>query len=239
MRGDRAADATLDHAARRRSPSAARGRCPGADNAPVPQPLIALDCDGVLLDYSVAYARAWERAFGVYPAERDPHAYWPMDRWAVHRVAGDDLQRFRAVFDDEFWSTIPPVPGALQACERLAAAGHELVCVTALPEAFQAARTRNLRELGFPIERVVCTGHEGLHQSPKADALKALKPVAFVDDFLAYLIGVDRSIHQALIMRGRTNTPNEGPQLALAHSLHDDLAAFADWWLAQRPADAA
>ncbi len=42
--------------------------------------IVALDADGVLLDYSLAYAGAWERAFGVYPVERDPQAYWPIDR---------------------------------------------------------------------------------------------------------------------------------------------------------------
>ena len=43
------------------------------------KPIIALDADGVLLDYNRAYAGAWERAFGQRPAEADPHAYWAMD----------------------------------------------------------------------------------------------------------------------------------------------------------------
>jgi beta-phosphoglucomutase-like phosphatase (HAD superfamily) len=45
--------------------------------------IIALDADGVLLDYGLAYAGAWERAFGQYPRERDPQAY---------------LRRFSAIF---------------------------------------------------------------------------------------------------------------------------------------------
>ncbi len=49
--------------------------------------MIALDADGVLLDYNLAYAGAWERAFGVYPVERDPLAYWAMDRWQVERLS--------------------------------------------------------------------------------------------------------------------------------------------------------
>jgi len=40
--------------------------------------IIALDADGVLLDYGLAYAGAWQKAFGTYPAERDPLAYWPI-----------------------------------------------------------------------------------------------------------------------------------------------------------------
>jgi hypothetical protein len=35
---------------------------------------VALDADGVLLDFNLAYAHAWEKAFGRFPAERDPLA---------------------------------------------------------------------------------------------------------------------------------------------------------------------
>ena len=35
------------------------------------RPLLALDADGVLLDFHRGYASAWERAFGSAPRERD------------------------------------------------------------------------------------------------------------------------------------------------------------------------
>lgn len=53
---------------------------------------MALDCDGGLLAYILAYAGAYERAFGVYPREMDPKAYWPMDRWDVERLSGERLE---------------------------------------------------------------------------------------------------------------------------------------------------
>jgi beta-phosphoglucomutase-like phosphatase (HAD superfamily) len=37
--------------------------------------VIALDADGVLLNYHVAYAKAWESAFGEKPKMKDPLAY--------------------------------------------------------------------------------------------------------------------------------------------------------------------
>ena len=89
--------------------------------------IIARDADGVLLDFGVAYAGAWQKAFGAYPDERDPLAYWPIDRWEVERVEGDRLDLLRRAFDNEFWSSIPPVPGAVEACHSLAMAGYELV----------------------------------------------------------------------------------------------------------------
>ena len=199
------------------------------------KPRIAVDADNVLLDYSTAYAWAWKRAFGWHPIERDPTAYWPMDRWGVERLTGEALDRFRACFDTQFWSTIQAVPGAIQGCNDLHEAGFELACVSALEPQHEAARLKNLRALGFPIERVVATGADASVANPKAAALAELDPVAFVDDFLPYLRGLRSSIHTALIVRQCTGTPNVGPDLESLGSQHDDLCAFSAWWLAQSP----
>jgi hypothetical protein len=198
--------------------------------------LIALDADGVLLDFHLGYADAWRRAFGTAPQERDPLAYWPIDRWQVERLEGARLSHFSAHFDEQFWSTVPPMAGAVEACVRLADAGYELVCVSALEARFEAARLHNLRALGFPIERVVATGNaRGVH-SPKALAIEALQPVAFVDDYLPYLRGIPADVHAALVLRAPHGSPNTGGDLKLAHTVHSDLAAFAAHWLADAPA---
>jgi phosphoglycolate phosphatase-like HAD superfamily hydrolase len=199
----------------------------------MPRPLIAVDADGVLVDFHLAYADAWRRAFGAPPDERDPQAYWPIDRWSVNRLDGERLAHFRAHFDEQFWSSVPALAGAIEACHRLADAGFELVCVSALEARFEAARLRNLRQLGFPVERVIATGHTAGARSPKADAIEALRPVAFVDDYLPYFRGVPREVHAALVLRAPNGSPNTGPELALATSVHQDLAAFAEAWLAQ------
>lgn len=57
---------------------------------------IALDSDGVSLDYSTAYARGWHRAFGELPVLHDAQAYWPMERWGVPRLTGAALERLRS-----------------------------------------------------------------------------------------------------------------------------------------------
>ncbi|MBS0308788.1 MAG: HAD family hydrolase [Proteobacteria bacterium] len=195
------------------------------------KPIIALDADGVLLDYHHAYRRAWAKAFGELPAIRDSQAYWPIDRWAVRRLEGDELATFRACFDHDYWSTIPAIAGAVDACHALTAAGYELVCVSAIEAGFQEARLQNLRCCGFPIERVIATANAGAGSSPKADALQKLQPAAFVDDFLPYLWGIPKHIHAALILREPNGSPNTGDDLAWAHSTHADLASFATWWL--------
>ena len=201
--------------------------------------LIALDADGVLLNYNLAYASAWERAFGQRPALRNPQAYWAIDRWGVETLQGADLDRFWACFDAQFWSSVPAISGAVQACEKLVSAGYELVCVSALKPEFAQARQANLRAHGFPIEQVIATSNAGsVECSPKAQALAQLKPVAFVDDFLPYFAGVDqavhKAVHKALILREPDGSPNTGPGLQQMDSTHTNLAQFADWWL-ERP----
>lgn len=196
--------------------------------------LIALDADGVLLDYNLAYAGAWERAFGQRPALRNPQAYWAVERWGVPVLQGEALQRFRSSFDAQFWSTVPAIAGAVQACEKLVAAGYELVCVSALKPEFAQARQANLKALGFPIEKVMATSSEAANgRSPKAHALAQLRPVAFVDDFLPYFQGVPAQIHTALVLREPEGSPNQGAGLDAVDSSHSHLAQFADWWLAR------
>ncbi len=199
---------------------------------PTARPIIALDADGVLLDFHHGYADAWHRAFGERPTERDPQAYWPVDRWAVERLQGDRLSHFGSHFDLKFWSGLPAITGAIEACHRLRdAGGFDLVCVSALDLHFETARLGNLRALGFPIERVIATGHHTGARSPKADAVTTLNPVAFVDDFLPYFRGLPNHIHAALILREPNGSPNQGDEMALVHSTHQDLAAFAESWL--------
>ena len=195
------------------------------------RPILALDADGVLVDLHVGFARAWQRAFGVYPAERDPLAYWPQDRWDVAPLDAEQRLLLRVQFGESLWESLPAIAGALEACHRLHDAGHELVCVTALDDRFRKARLRNLRSLGFPIERVLATGHAEGDRSPKADAIEALRPVAFVDDYIAYLRGVPAYVHTALVLRAPNGSPNVGEELKLARTQHHDLAAFAEHWL--------
>jgi phosphoglycolate phosphatase-like HAD superfamily hydrolase len=195
------------------------------------RPILAIDADGVLVDLHVGYARAWQRAFGVYPAERVPQAYWPMERWQVEALVAEQRLVLRAQFDEPFWASLPAFPGALDACLRLHDAGYELVCVTALESRFMEARQNNLRALGFPIRRVLATGHVEGDRSPKADAIEKLRPVAFVDDYIAYMRGMPGYVHTALVLRAPNGSPNVGEELRLARSVHQDLAAFAEHWL--------
>ena len=78
---------------------------------------------------------------------------------------------------------------------------------------------------------MIATGNEAVERSQKADAITELRPVAFVDDYLPYMRGVPRDVHTALVLRAPNGSPNVGHELALAKSVHQDLAGFTEHWL--------
>lgn len=195
------------------------------------KPIIALDGDGVLLDYHLAYQLVWQKAFGILPEIKDPMAYWPKDRYDVRHLDSTDLDYFRSFFDHDYWSSIPPIANAIDACHQLVDGGYKLVCVTALEHRYQSSRFKNLRDHNFPITHVVTTSQADGAISPKKTALEDLGAVALVDDYLPYFRGINSSIHKALILREPHGSPNQGPELSNIHSFHTDLQAFADDWL--------
>src|SRR4030095_13583403 len=103
--------------------------------------------------------------------------------------------------------------GARAPAHRLHDAGYDLVCVSALDLEHEAARLRNLRDHGFPIERVFATGNAARERSPKAAALAALAPEAFGDDCAPYFRGVPSGVHTALVLRAPNGSPNSGADL--------------------------
>lgn len=189
--------------------------------------ILAIDADGVLLDYNVAYARAWEVAFGYYPKVRTPGATNVYEYWEIPVLAGPELRHLQSFFDDDFWSTIPPMPGAAVSCTALLDAGFELVCVTGLLECFKGARVENLRLHGIPIRDVYTADTTTRsHPNPKLNTLLALTPLAFVDDHEPYFYDVPATMHRALI----TNQVHSQPP-GFADSTHADLPTFTQWWL--------
>jgi len=196
--------------------------------------LIALDADGVLVNYHAGYRLAWQRAFGELPEVCDPQAYSAMDRYGLPFLGEDKLHQFRAAMDESIWSSLPPLDGAVEACANLHAAGFELVCVSAIKEQYRDARVQNLADIGFPLTEVYAAPPQHTDTvSPKAAVLETLKPIAFVDDFAPYLQGVSDDIHKALILREPNGSPNTGDVLKLANSTHENLLAFSQYWLSE------
>ena len=192
--------------------------------------LIALDADGVLLDYHAAYRQVWQKAFGMLPALKDQHAYWPWERWDVPRLSLERRLILKAAMDETFWTSIPALPGVKDACHQLVDAGYELVCVSALDPTFQECRLANLVALGLPFTHVIATSTDvESNGNPKAKAIAQLSPAIFVDDYAPYFRDLPSGVHCALVTREPNGSPNVGDVLELANSKHPHLPSFADW----------
>ncbi|CAF2056680.1 unnamed protein product [Rotaria magnacalcarata] len=147
------------------------------------KPIIALDCDGVLLDYHATFAQIYEKTFGKQLTVVSPKSYHSSTVYDV-TFTPEEQNRFNEIWDAEGWRTMPMLDGALQACNLLHEAGYELICVTAIPACFADHRLANFRSHGFPINRVISTGHdkENPQNNPKKKIIEEMHPVAFVDD---------------------------------------------------------
>lgn len=203
------------------------------DNSPASTlPLIAIDGDGVLVDYHTGYARAWKNAFGSYPKVRNPKAWKAHEYWDVPQLTREERDYFYEVgFTDEVWRNLPAMPGAVEACAILRDAGYHLVCVTALESKHKVARAANFQELGFGIREVFAVGTwpEG---NPKASVLNELQPVAFVDDAMPYLQGLPLHTWSALVHHQVDHNPNFTQDwLRKPDSVHTSLLDFAKHWV--------
>lgn len=193
---------------------------------------LALDADGVLLDYNKTAARVWEREFNVKLVPKDLGAYHFKNQYhGIDMEAPGHRERFRARFAREGWNSMDALPGVQEACELLVEHGFELHVVTSMPLEYEALRFENLKNLGLPITSVTGTGSHP-YLNPKAQALAKLAPVAFVDDLLKNFQNVD-GVHLAYLHWDAHDSPNlHQPHLkSLIHSEHMDLLSFAQYWV--------
>lgn len=124
--------------------------------------------------------------------------------------------------------------GAIEACNKLSAAGYRLVCVTSMPTEKQQDRFHNLRDLGFPIDEVIATGSKfGFTGNPKKEAIEELKPLYFVDDELRKLKDLSSDVRCVLIDPGHSDSPNEGQDDSYLTMRASSLLDFANQLLAE------
>lgn len=193
--------------------------------------LIALDGDGVMLDYNRVFPSVWFAAFGEHLESKVPNSYHAVTEFGVSLEDPAVEERFFEHFDASVWERIPALDGALAAAIALSNAGHELVCVTSMPSKYQLARLRNLQALGFPIEQVFAVDRTCRGQNPKQSVIEKLNPAVFVDDLAHNFRNLPAQVHKALVHSGHHDSPNTPELRALADSEHASLAAFAQAWL--------
>ncbi|UJR08062.1 hypothetical protein I4U23_012339 [Adineta vaga] len=147
------------------------------------KPIIALDCDGVLLDFDATYAQIYEKTFGKQLTIVAPKSCWAETKYGI-ALTDEEQYQFDQVWNEHGWRTMPVKEGALEACQLLHQAGYELVCVTAMSARYSEHRLENFRSHGFPIDKIICTGYDSnnICKNPKKKMIEDLHPVVFVDD---------------------------------------------------------
>lgn len=158
------------------------------------RPLLVLDVDEVLLEFTTPFMRFLE-AQGCELLLRS----FRLTGNIVDRRSGSELDQdaVRSLIDEFFhaqreWQTA--TRGAPEAVAMLAA-GAEIVMLTAMPHRYRDVRRLHLDALGFPYPLLTT-------ETAKGPALKLLRgdsgrPVAFVDDIPHNLVSVREAVADA------------------------------------------
>lgn len=198
------------------------------------KPIIALDIDGVVLDYNKSWPIPWKRAFGEDLVSKKV-AFHAHNEYETGILSEEKFQEFKKHYTHESWATMPLLPGAKEACHMLADAGYTLVAVTSMPPEWETSRAMNLVDLhGLPFTNVIATGRPPGGGNPKLRYIEKLKPVAFVDDLVHNFYGIPEGVHCALLEPGFYDSPNHTGDKTQVDSIHDDLLTFTKYWLARQ-----
>lgn len=151
---------------------------------------IALDCDGVILDFVSAFKNTAENALGRKVVSTN-NTYDIGKRFGLTKV--ETAAVFDTFYSGRGWANLPPLPGAVDSCQGLIESGQfRVVIVTAIDEKFLDDRIENLESFGIFPEEVYCVGTDSNHS--KSDAYIKEQPIAVVDDRLHYLMEARDSI---------------------------------------------
>lgn len=178
----------------------------------------AADVDGVLLDFLKGFENTAHKVLGRQISRRN-NAWCLADAYNLTMEERDEV--WNSFHHHKTLRELPPMPGALEAIERLQDVGCALHAVTALPPEYADDREANLRDLGFKGDIYV------VGDQPKTPVLRQLNPVFFVDDQLLHL-------HAAPFIPNRVwiRTPQEQfskANGAHTHEAHSFLEFTAHW----------
>ena len=179
---------------------------------------IALDVDGVLLNFMPAFDKAASIVLGkeiiVHKDENQMDYYHLGKRVQTTQDKVDEILEYMQT--SRMYANLEPLPGAKEALLKIKESGFLIYNVTALPEKAQDMRLENLKKaLDFVPEGIYCVGM-GMS---KTDALQLLQPDVFIDDRIDYLAQAPVIYHLAWIDQKEAQKDMESVVDCHVHSL--------------------
>jgi FMN phosphatase YigB (HAD superfamily) len=183
-------------------------------------PIVALDLDGVLLDFDSAWHECAEWTL-CREVPQITDAYALRDRYGLRPREIDQV--WKTFHRDGWWERVPMYEHAWDLIESLEAAGCSLWAVTNVDARHLDARAISLQGT-IPYGRIVALGH---HAGPedRIRVLRDLKASAFLDDRSDHANAAAPHVATtALIDRGYSDLP------AVEHGVVviDDIRDFAE-----------
>jgi hypothetical protein len=194
---------------------------------------IALDCDGVILDYIECYKRLYNEFFNDNKKAVNPYSYTADIHLGIDWTHREKEQSaFYDYFGQNGWTSMKPISGAVEATKKIKEAGYKIVIVTSIPFDKANARHDNLLKEGVSFDDVIaCGSHSTANGSNiKKPYLDKLAPQYFADDLLQNFSGVSDNINCVLIDWFCENNENfrKSENGIKVFSTHEKLIQFTD-----------
>lgn len=141
-----------------------------------PQYNVALDVDQVLVDFDNHWRQCAEEVLGREVRRQGPHFHLQ----ARYGLSESECRRVWDAFRESEWPRIPVYCHAADLVYALEDLGCTVWAVSSIDDCHHAERAASLAGL-IPAARIVCVG-QAAHPGEKADVLRHLGAVAFLDD---------------------------------------------------------
>lgn len=160
---------------------------------------IALDVDGVLLDFTKACDEYVKKNLGIDPIKKlDGFNLNITSMQTRYGLSSDEevLILLNKMVADGFYKNIPAFEGVKEAVDKIKSLGYKIVVITAIHDGAKDDRLENLEKfLNLIPDEIYCVGMG----KSKSQIIKEVHPDIFIDDRIKYLKGGDKVFHSVWV----------------------------------------
>lgn len=179
---------------------------------------VVFDCDGVVLGFDDHFPQVAQHALGLdAPLVRATNEYTLDLRYGITK-AQMELVLDAYMTHPLGWAGLPLLEGAADVIAEIRDRGHPIHMVTGIDERMKELRLDNLKAHGIEVDSIHCVG---MGHSSKADIIRQINPIVFVDDRLRLLVESSFVPHRVFIDHGDAQDGLvPGTDIHICKSLH-------------------